>query len=227
MKIAIAGDWHGYNKYAKMVLKDLEVEMVIHVGDLGILWGSSDKNECHMTKTITKAGIPFLFIDGNHDNHTNLQSLEDTQITDIVRYMPRGSSLEIDGLTFGFLGGAYSIDADRRTEGVDWWRNEEPTLEEAEPLLDLEDGLDVLITHEAPIQFPVKKQFQLPLHKEARSEDTRFLVQQVLNATNPKRHYFGHWHQYKIHQINETLCTALGMQYQTGNIVILDTEELK
>lgn len=228
MKIAIAGDWHGKSNYAKYILKELkkqDVDMVIHVGDLAILWDTKNPERCSMAKVIDKAGIEFLFIDGNHDNHDTLQGLEDTQITENIRYMPRGSTLEIDGLTFGFLGGAYSIDADWREEGLDWWRNEEPTEEEAEPLLDKD--LDVLITHEAPIQFPVKKMIQLPLQKEHRSEDTRVLVQKVLDATKPKKHYFGHWHQSKTHQVGDTECIALHMEWNESNIAILDTEDLK
>lgn len=142
---------------------------------------------------------------GNHDNWETLDRLpveEDGLATyrSNIRILPRGSRTQICGLVVGGLGGAFSVDQGHRTEGRDWWRNEEPTAEEAQRLIT--DGpVDVLITHDAPAGVPLRSQFDLPPEIAASAEQTRLLLREVVDSLAPAHVFCGHWHQRRIHQL--------------------------
>lgn len=226
MRILFLGDVHGNAEYIRSLkdyISEQEIDRIIQVGDLGILWDTTDPDKCEVAQAIHELDTEFWFIDGNHDNHHNIRGM-DQQITDLIRYIPRGSVEEIDGLKFGFLGGAYSIDKKWRTKDVDWWDIEEPTEEEAELLLDKD--LDILITHDAPYSVHPLKLVQLPKNEEEASEKTRILIDKVMYNNNPSRVFCGHWHQNHIEMVGSTKVTILDMEDAPGNIMIFDTKEL-
>jgi len=225
MRIAFVGDVHGnvfHIASLKGYLESNDVELVIQVGDMGILWNNDDPSECPVTQAVESLGIPWWFIDGNHDNHPNLRKVG-PQITDNIRYLPRGTIEEVDGIRMGFLGGAYSIDKDIRTEGVDWWPEEQPTREEAEPLMD--QGLDVLVTHEIPESFkPTKFMDVGKVHEEA-SKPTRELIEEVMLSNSPNHMFCGHWHQHNVQMVGTTKVTVLDMENRPGNVLVFDTKD--
>ena len=63
---------------------------------------------------------------GNHDNY-------DT-IPNYPHYLGDCGFHTLNGTEFFYLRGAYSIDRDSRTIGVDWWAQEEIPIEKGEPL---------------------------------------------------------------------------------------------
>lgn len=76
-----------------------------------------------------------LFIDGNHENFDKLNSYSvETwcggrvhKVLDNVIHLMRGEVYNIEGNTIFVMGGGYSIDKYRRTEGVSWWLQEMPS----------------------------------------------------------------------------------------------------
>src|SRR5680860_303372 len=66
-------------------------------------------------------GIDLWFIDGNHDDHFRLSGIrhadEPIALTDRVSYLSRGLRADLGGVSFGFLGGAFSVDWRQRTLG--------------------------------------------------------------------------------------------------------------
>lgn len=66
----------------------------------------------------------------------------------------RGEVYCIEGNTIFVMGGGYSIDKYRRTEGVSWWPQEMPSEEEYHnAIMNLEkvgNHVDYIITHTAP-----------------------------------------------------------------------------
>lgn len=225
MRLAIIGDVHGnvaYIKSLKEYLETNEVERVIQVGDMGILWRHLDPAECPVVKAVESLNVEWWFIDGNHDNHENLRKV-DTQITDKIKYLPRGTIEEIDGIKFGFLGGAYSIDKDYRAAGWDWWPEEQPTRAEAEPLMGA--GLDVLITHDIPKMFEPVRTMNVGKEHEEASMPTRELIQEVMESNTPAHMFCGHWHQHNVQMLGLTKVTVLDMDEMPGNVMIYDTED--
>src|SRR3954449_12934636 len=66
----------------------------------------------------SKSGLTLIFVDGNHDVHPKPRALPlNTEgfgvIGDRLLYAPRGHRWELEGVRFGALDGAYSLD--RRT----------------------------------------------------------------------------------------------------------------
>lgn len=226
MRIAFVGDVHGnayYIRSLRKLLKYFGVDLVIQVGDMGILWRDENPDDCPVVDAVKSLDTDWWFIDGNHDNHPNLRNVGE-DITDRIKYMRRGSIKDIDGLNFGFLGGAYSVDKDYRTEGVSWWPEEQPTREEAEPLLRAD--LDVLVTHDIPSSFEPVKAFDVgPRHEEA-SKHTRDLIQEVMTASGARYVFSGHWHQRNVQMLGNTEATILDMENMPGNIEIYDTKDL-
>lgn len=225
MRLAFIGDVHGnvpYIESLKGYLETNEVDRVIQVGDMGILWRHNNPDECPVTQAVETLGVEWWFIDGNHDNHPNLRN-RDPQITEKIRYIPRGTIEEIDGIKFGFLGGAYSIDKDYRAEGWDWWPEEMPTREEAEPLMD--KGIDVLVTHEIPDSFKPAKYMNVEKKHEDASKPTRELVEEVMLSNNPQHVFCGHWHQHNVQMLGTTKVTVLDMENMPGNVLVYDTKD--
>jgi hypothetical protein len=142
---------------------------------------------------------------GNHDNWETLESLrvESDGLATFrsnIRVLPRGGRTQIDGLVVGALGGAFSVDYQHRTEGKDWWKNEEPTPEDAQMLI-AAGPVDVLLTHDAPAGFPLTSEFDLPPEISSRADQTRVLLRNVVDSLAPAHLFCGHWHQRRIHEL--------------------------
>lgn len=146
--------------------------------------------------------------------------------------LPRGGRTVIDGLTIGGLGGAYSIDQQWRTEGRDYWADEEPTPEEAEKLI-AGGPVDVLLTHDAPAGVPVVGIFELAPEAEARANETRVLLRDVVETLHPPLVFCGHWHQRRVHQLphasgaTTTVHVLADENSRAGNAVLLWPDTLK
>jgi hypothetical protein len=150
-------------------------------------------------------GMRLLVSPGNHDNWDTILKLQREE-EGLARWrsniwiLPRGGRTIVEGLTIGALGGAFSIDSHRRTEGKDWWPQEEPTPEEAQRLI--EGGpVDVLVTHDAPLSVPLKSDLKLPAGFIDRANQTRILLDDVVAKLKPAHLVAGHWHQRRIHEI--------------------------
>ncbi|MCU6481964.1 metallophosphoesterase [Arthrobacter sp. A2-55] len=207
----IAGDWHGHETFSTAMIHriaDRGHKVIIHVGDLGLLWPVEgpdnprhrfqDRFTANLVKAVEERGLTFIFIDGNHDNHTAFRALPLNEegfgvVSDQVLYAPRGLRWTLGGKRFGALGGAFSIDRAWRRLGESWWLEETTTRADVERLG--RDPLDVLITHEVPAGIDVKKVFELPENLEREASANRLLVLDGVRNTNPDLVFSGHWHQ--------------------------------
>lgn len=250
MKIVIAGDWHRDVRHAKAVIHTAAengLSTVLHVGDLGVFWPVFDVDTLRrlpertrgftsmLSEAVAEAGIDFRFVDGNHDNHDFLDGLHEGSreavTVDGLNYQPRGSRMELGGRSFGFLGGAGSIDRELRMPGEDWWAQEEITSADVAALG--EDSLDVLIAHEAPSGVPTAKYFPVPLQLELDMQVSRDHLRTAVEKTEPSLVFCGHWHQRLTHELflqpgtgASTVVHVLDREHRTGNAVVLDTTDL-
>ena len=103
------GDAHGkYDRYLQIAG---ERDYTVQIGDLGFRYGCLDSLDPEHHK----------LVGGNHENY-------DT-ISNYPHYLGDCGFHTLDGTEFFYLRGAYSIDRDSRTIGVDWWAQEEIPIE--------------------------------------------------------------------------------------------------
>jgi hypothetical protein len=203
MTILYAGDIHGNVSAAASLdakAKQLDAVAVVQCGDFGYFWPGQHKLQQYFEKRERqgKAGTPWYFCDGNHEQFPRLDfewhqkgQPDVVELAKNVFHVRRGVALEIGGIKHVFCGGATSIDKHMRLQGESWWAEEEPTAEE---YLRFFDAIqihkpDVIVTHEAP-SF-------VPLYKSARKNDpVAHNLQRILTLSDhrPKRWYFGHHH---------------------------------
>lgn len=239
-KILVAGDWHGNERWARHVISsagEQGYEIILHVGDLNIFYPDDSmvwegSFAWHLSDALTQAGMGMIFIDGNHDNHDELDTIhprEDgfKEIDSRLLYAPRGHRWMMRGRRFGALGGAFSINRSTMTLGWDWWATEETTEQNVAVLGN--EPLSVLLTHEVPAGIDVQTSFQLPDALEAQAKANRILVADAVRNTNPRLVFSGHWHQ-RITQhmpFSTTVVNVLDCEYREGNVVSLDLETLE
>lgn len=179
------GDVHGkYNQYERIIS---ECENSIQVGDMGVgfkrqnpVWGQSEyfPNPSYDKMVLGN----HRFIRGNHDNPA--VCMKHTQ------YIPDGHTE--NGMMF--IGGALSIDRDWRTEGFDYWTDEELTQGDFYWMMDVykEYKPKIMVTHECPDSIA-----DLLLNNRAKFKDgsiTRQAFDGMFKEYKPEVHIFGHWH---------------------------------
>ncbi len=200
-RVLIVGDTHGNAAWFSLIAKVAaahDCPVIIQVGDFGYFPAHRDGPRflTAVEDACAAQGVELWFIDGNHDDHASLGNLRHRQlpiaISDHVTYMPRGSRRGLGGATFGFLGGAFSVDWRGRVPGRDWWPNETTELGDIERLGP--DPLDVLIAHDAPAGVHLSSSWNLPPQDQVRADEVRSLVASAMTATMPQLVIHGHWH---------------------------------
>jgi hypothetical protein len=250
--VGVMGDVHANTLWTvsaiKQICKRLEGEkdkIILQAGDFGV-W-SPPGDETWVFAGIERSRQSYLsavddalqendavlqFIDGNHENHPLLHELAEQgnygQIAPRIRWLPRGSRWSWHGKTWLALGGAVSVDKLLRTEGVDWFPQEEIT-DEQEALAVTGGHADVLLCHDAPASVPLHlgtpPQPWLPMIPKA--EDHRERLQRVCEAVKPSWIFHGHYHKPGDHELETAwgYCRAisLDMDGTQGNWGILNT----
>jgi hypothetical protein len=212
---------------------------IVQVGDLGVFfpsenerktyrkdgmirrWHGSNTDLDEWIKKRARKGkwkTKILTCGGNHDNWTVFDELAEEQgHPDMVElypdsgvyHVPRGTQLDLDGISHLFLGGAESTDKYRRVEGLDLWNNrEEPNGLEFElfSLFMGYDEPDTIITHDAPTR--------VKLTRARRNHSiTPNTLEDILKESGhkPKRWYFGHHHMLEKWKINGTKFYCCGL----------------
>lgn len=209
--IAVFGDWHGDSGWALSAIRSAAREgarTAIHVGDFGLDWPGAKRGryEAKLNKYLMDLGLTLVVSGGNHDNWDTLEELAVdadglATLRSNIRILPRGGRTVLEGLTVGGLGGAFSVDYQDRVEGKNWWRNEEPTPEEAAALV-AGGPVDILITHDAPAGVPLQGDFQLGQELARKAEKTRTLLREVVDSMTVPQLFCGHWHQRRIHELH-------------------------
>jgi hypothetical protein len=194
MQIRFIGDVHAkWTKY-----KDLTkgCERSIQVGDFGVGFINpitekpySNPPYDHMSK-----GEHF-FIRGNHDN------------PGVCKRHPFW--VKDGGSVFGrddifCVGGAFSIDRDRRTENYDWWHDEELTYGELSNIMDAYELIKpkIVVTHECPDSVISRVCQAKGIHKYDIPSVTRGCFDNMLEIHKPDLWIHGHWHlsAHTVHQ---------------------------
>ncbi len=183
MKITFIGDVHGkFTEYRKII--DASDCPTIQVGDFGIgfYWQDAAGNK-HRYNELPQDHYDHWFIRGNHDNpyecRLHPQNIQDASMWNGIFCM----------------GGALSIDKEFRTEGLDWWTDEELSIEKLDQAVDLYETLkpEVVVTHDGP-EGVIPHMFNW-YSKSAYPSRTRDALSIMLKIHRPKLWIFGHWHK--------------------------------
>ena len=178
-------------------------DYVIVLGDFGFIFYPNPDNakEKYQIKELEKLPYSILFIDGNHDCHSRLNSYpieiwnggKIHRINDSIFHLMRGQVFNIQGKTFFTMGGAQSYDRIYRTEGFDWWREEVPSHNEVNEMIvnaNKVRNVDYILTHTCTTDM-------IPyLIEQSNMYDPTNSILDELNKILTYNHwYFGHWHK--------------------------------
>lgn len=177
MKVAFISDVHAsWETYAEICAKH---EHTIQVGDFGMGFENQHRKVPYLTPN-------HRFIRGNHDDPAKCKAHPN--------YIPDGTIEVIGSTKVMFIGGAYSIDRHVRTEGLNWWNDEQLSYDEFQRLIDLyeEERPDMMVTHNCPEDFA--RRFILGAHKPAYPSVTGQAFTIMRQIHSPRIWMFGHWH---------------------------------
>ena len=182
-KLTVIGDCHGkYDKYEQIARKR---DYTVQLGDLGFKYG------CLSNLSPSRHKV----IGGNHDNYDI--------INNIPHYLGDFGYSCLNGVSFFYYRGAYSIDRQYRTIGVDWWEQEQVTIDQFMKARELyrEIKPDIVLTHDCPdeISFMLLKP-----HQRKYENLTGWALQELFNIHQPKIWRFGHYHRSWRMTINGT-----------------------
>lgn len=190
-KITFIGDVHGKLEQYKQIIDNCDYS--ICVGDFGF----KNKWDWHQTNAWMFAHKPHWINMGNHDwiDVLNEEHLD---------YGHTGNFNYFTDYGVFTIRGADSIDKHLRTEGVDWFPNEELNYQEQLTAFDFYCKVkpNVVVSHDCPQEI-MKQLFGYP-----EKSQTRTMLQAMLNEHQPDVWIFGHFHtsiQTKIHN-TEFIC---------------------
>jgi hypothetical protein len=235
----VAGDWHGNAEWAEHVIRMSAAALagegpriILQLGDFGVWPGPVGAEYLRrVSRALEAADCYVWFVDGNHEAFPILHdraererrfltdSCGSTEISPRVSWLQRGQRWMWHGRMWLALGGGVSLDRAIRTEGRDWWPDEEITAEQAARVI--EDGpADVMITHDCPSgvrhSFPPPPRFW-DARDLARNDAHRDLLQRVVSQVRPRWYAHGHLHR-AYHQ-------ACDLGYGPVEVTGLDCDE--
>lgn len=211
MKLRIVGDIHGkFNEYSFYNLgvgrtrhmgDPVPPENSVQVGDFGIGFYSPYWHESVRDWMNKYPG--HRFIRGNHDDPAMCKTMPG--------YIADGT-IENDVM---YVGGAWSIDREWRTEGKDWWPDEELSIDELNKIFDLyvKHRPRVMITHDCPTHVS----YEMFISKGDGLVNTPHIqtrtaqaFQAMFEEYQPEEWYFGHWHYTRQMKLYGTKFQCLG-----------------
>lgn len=182
--IRFIGDVHGKWKQYKKIIKDCDTS--IQVGDFGVGFMSKITQKVYSNPPYDsmKKGN-HQFIRGNHDNPTACKQHP---------YWIRDGTILNDNIFC--IGGAKSIDKYDRTEGYDWWSDEELSYSEFLQLCDVYEKFkpSVIVSHEMPESLTSIVCAKCKITKFHDTSITRQFLDNILHIHKPDLFIHGHWH---------------------------------
>jgi calcineurin-like phosphoesterase family protein len=192
MQVRFIGDVHGkWTRYKKLI-KD--AERSLQVGDFGVGFINvhTDKPYSNPPYDHMKRGQHF-FIRGNHDNPGACKR--------------HPFWIKDGGSAFGrseifCVGGALSIDKERRTENYDWWYDEELSYKELCSIMDIYELIKprIVVSHECPDSIISQVLYEQSRFKYDIPSTTRKCFDNMLEIYKPDLWIHGHWH-FDYHKI--------------------------
>lgn len=186
MEIRFIGDVHQkWGPYRKLIAG---VQRSLQVGDFGIGFTNPLTERAYSNPPYDHmARGQHYFIRGNHDNPGSCKR-HPFWIKD------GGSAFGRDDIFC--VGGAMSIDKDRRTEGYDWWHDEELSYAQLCSIMDIYETVkpEVVVSHECPDSVISRVCHEAGKYKYDIPSVTRRCFDNMLEIHRPDLWIHGHWH---------------------------------
>jgi hypothetical protein len=172
-RIFICGDTHATIDIDKLLPNNFTTgqeltkqDYVIIAGDFGFIWKSKlSSDEQHWKQWFDNQPWTTLIVPGNHENYDRIFELPKIEsfngtvrkYSNSILLLERGETYIIGNNTFWVMGGALSIDKDRRILAVSYWPQEIPSYSEMNHGIDtlhkLHGKVDYIITHASPVSW--------------------------------------------------------------------------
>lgn len=247
--IVVAGDWHSNEAWALSVIRRVPSllaaeprRLIVQLGDFGI-WPDAAGHAylSRVSAALAEVSAELWFIDGNHEDFPQLERLARDggrtpdgreEIRPRLFHLPRGHRWAWHGRRWLACGGGASLDRAIRTEGVDWWPEEEIT-DGQEAAVRAGGHAEVLISHDCPSG--VAHTFgRAPSSWDpadlARGDAHRRRLQRIVDAVQPG--YLMHGHLHRAYQrmadfgYGPVQVTGLDADNRLRNFAVLDVETM-
>lgn len=187
MEIFVIGDVHGkWTEYTDLLVK-YEPESSLQLGDFGLGFRQTQQELDHLFYVMKNWGDNNRFIRGNHDDPA------------MCRKNPFwvGDGKASIGERIFYLGGALSIDQIFRTQGVDWWEDEELSYDALFQAIEVYEAVKprIVFTHDCPDSVAMRL-FPWAQNKNEYASRTRQALDSMFAIHKPDVWMFGHWHQH-------------------------------
>lgn len=215
-RVLITGDIHGEVSINKILKIDYltQNDYVIIAGDAKLIWNKSEK-ELALIEQLRKKPFTILFIDGNHENFTLLNSYKVEywkggnihKIANNIFHLMRGQVFTINKKKIFTFGGAMSVDRFKGIEGVHWWEEELPTIDE------MNEGFKNLDRHRYKVDYIISHTCSVEtLEFLGRVYDFKAEVDQlhkyfddIKEKVDYRHWFFGHFHRDQFLFDNQTV----------------------
>jgi len=198
MKILIAGDTHGDKDNILHLTSKASgngCEKILILGDFGyfphMANGQSFLDYCEKMAKTHK--IEIHWIKGNHDNHEALAAYSGAvKIRPHVIFHQNLHVWKWGKYNFCAVGGAYSIDKNHRTIGIDWWIDEQVSMADVYNCEDIKENVDIIVSHDCPMSVNINS--HLDFKNDPETANNRNKLQAIVDVLKPSKVFHGHYH---------------------------------
>jgi Icc-related predicted phosphoesterase len=199
--VYVYGDIHGAFNINDTLGNDIKSvprgAIIIQLGDFGLGFRSKEVDEStlyDLNDLLSSRNIKLFAIRGNHDSPQLFKEYNSTRFSNIT-FLNDYTYLTINSHVYGFVGGAVSVDRQRRTPGKDYWVDENFVLD-----INRTQKCDVLCTHNAPLYVGPNIRSNIRYYLDTDKTLWEILmkeredIKELIKLSNPKLHYCGHHH---------------------------------
>ena len=189
--ITIIGDVHGkYERYHRIIRQEDNYPYTLQLGDFGFKYDTLKNVD----------STKHLILPGNHDNYHMCYRYP--------HFLGDYGYTSLNKVEFFYYRGAYSIDRQYRTVGIDWWEDEQVSIDQFMKARELyrETKPRIVITHDCPENIAHK---MLSPGDRVYQNTTGWALQELLNNHEPELWVFGHWHRSRTIHYGKTTFMCL------------------